>query len=236
MSGIIPKESLAGFQRWQIGDFNPRPVPAAPAPTPEPAVEVSQSATGSNLAINEVALPTATEIEQIHEQARSEGYRAGYADGQQAAGDESAVLIANTSARMAEMIGNLQVALAHMDQHIADQVLDLALEVSAQIVRGSIAIKRDALLPVIREALMALPINHGHVALHLNPADGEPVREQLGEHLAQTGIQIVSDPEITPGGCMLHAGASEVDATLETRWRRVLEAIGIEPKAWLEAS
>ena len=35
--------------------------------------------------------------------------------------------MADTGTRMAEMIGHLQVALAHMDQEIADQVLDLAL-------------------------------------------------------------------------------------------------------------
>jgi flagellar assembly protein FliH len=32
---------------------------------------------------------------------------------------------------------------------------------------------------------------------------------------------------------MLLAGASEVDATIETRWKRVLEAIGTEPQEWL---
>ncbi|TXI79504.1 MAG: flagellar assembly protein FliH [Dechloromonas sp.] len=231
MSGIIPKESLGGFQRWQVGDFTTRPTtPTAAAPviseTPENA--------DSGLVVNDVPLPTAEDIEQIHEQARAEGYQAGYAEGQQAARDEAAALIADTGTRMAEMIGHLQVALAYMDQEIADQVLDLALEVSAQVIRGSISAKRDTLLPVIREALAALPLHHGHVALHLNPADAEAVREQMGEQLAQTGTQIITDATITAGGCTLRAGASEVDATLETRWKRVIEAIGIEPKDWLE--
>lgn len=233
MSGIIPKESLGGFQRWQVGDFSPRP---ATTPTvAAPVVQEVLDGADSSIVVNDVALPTAENIEQIHEQARVEGYQAGYAEGQQAARDEAAAVITDTSTRMAEMIGHLQVALAHMDQNIADQVLDLALEISAQIVRGSISVKRDSLLPVIREALAALPLHHGHVALHLNPADAEAVREQMGEQLAQTGTQIIADATITAGGCTLRAGASEVDATLETRWKRVIEAIGIEPKDWLEA-
>ncbi len=233
MSGIIPKETLSGFQRWEIGDFSPRRT-VAPPPSAVP-VETGEPNESPGMLINDVVLPTAEDIEQIHEQARREGYDAGHAEGRQAAQEEAAALIADTSSKMAELIGNLQVALAHMDQTIGEQILDLALEVSAQVLRGSIAARRDVLLPVIREALTALPLHHGHVALHLNPQDCDSVRDQIGENLAQTGTQIVSDPEITPGGCMLRAGASEVDATIETRWKRVLEAIGIEPKGWLEA-
>lgn len=231
MSGIIPKESLGGFQRWQVGDFNPRP---ATTPSAAPAATPTEVADDNSLRVSDLALPTAEDIERVHEQARIEGYEAGYAEGQQAARDEAAAVIADTGARMAEMIGHLQVAMAHLDQNIAEQLLDLALEVSAQTLRGSLSVKRDALLPVIREALAALPLHHGHVALHLNPMDAEVVREQIGEQLAQTGTQIVPDTEITPGGCTLRAGASEVDATLETRWKRVIEAIGLEPKDWLE--
>ncbi|MBU3696431.1 flagellar assembly protein FliH [Dechloromonas sp.] len=231
MSGIIPKETLGGFQRWQVGDFNPRP---ATAPVAMPVVTESQDNADSSLVVNDVPLPTAEDIEQIHEQARTEGYQAGYAEGQEKARDEAAALIADTGTRMAEMIGHLQVALAQMDQNIAEQVLDLALEISSQIVRGSISVKRDSLLSVIREALAALPLHHGHVTLHLNPGDAEAVREQMGEQLAQTGTQLIPDATITAGGCTLRAGASEVDATLETRWKRVIEAIGVEPKDWLE--
>lgn len=199
-----------------------------------PVVTESQDNADSSLVVNDVPLPTAEDIEQIHEQARTEGYQAGYAEGQEKARDEAAALIADTGTRMAEMIGHLQVALAQMDQNIAEQVLDLALEISSQIVRGSISVKRDSLLSVIREALAALPLHHGHVTLHLNPGDAEAVREQMGEQLAQTGTQLIPDATITAGGCTLRAGASEVDATLETRWKRVIEAIGVEPKDWLE--
>jgi flagellar assembly protein FliH len=59
------------------------------------------------------------------------------------------------------------------------------------------------------------------------------IREQIGEQLAQTGAQIIDDPEISSGGCMIVAGASEVDATIETRWKRVLESIGVAPLEWM---
>jgi len=92
------------------------------------------------------------------------------------------------------------------------------------------------LLPVIREAISALPIHHAHIALHLNPVDAPHIRNRIGEQFNQTGGQIIEDAEITVGGCLVKAGASEVDATTETRWKRVLEAIGVDPQDWLEQS
>ena len=58
-------------------------------------------------------------------------------------------------------------------------------------------------------------------------------RLHLGEQLAHNGWRIIEDGNITAGGCRVEAGASEVDATLETRWRRVLDAIGTSGE-WLE--
>ena len=44
--------------------------------------------------------------------------------------------------------------------------------------------------------------------------------------------RIIEDNALTPGGCRVELGSSEVDATLETRWRRVIESIGINQE-WL---
>ena len=129
--------------------------------------------------------------------------------------------------------GKPQVALAHIMVPAERQVLDLALEVASQVIRGTVATRSEALLPVIREAISALPLHHTHVLLHLNPADASVVREQIGEQLTLTGTQIIDDAAISQGGCLLKAGTSEIDATIETRWKRVLEAIGSEPREWL---
>jgi hypothetical protein len=46
--------------------------------------------------------------------------------------------------------------------------------------------------------------------------------------------RIIDDSTLTAGGCRVELGASEVDATLETRWRRVIEAIGVSQE-WLRS-
>ena len=135
--------------------------------------------------------------------------------------------------RYAALIGNLETAIADVDQSVAQQLLALAIEIAAQVTRGSIAANTEMLLPIVREAIASLPLHHTNLVLRLNPVDAENIRTQLTEQFAQTSTRIVEDREITPGGCMLQAGPSEVDATIETRWKRVLEAIGTEPQKWL---
>lgn len=230
MAGVIQKEDLAAYKRWNLDSFD-RKAPVATQPTTPKApenTEVIESAL-----ITTMGLPTVDEIERINEEARAEGYQAGLEEGRLAGEAALADAMTNEMARFSGLIGNLQASLSHMDQTIAEQVLDLSLEVASQVIRSTIAVQNETLLPVIREAISALPLHHGHVMLHLNPADAGMVREQIGEQLAQTGTQIVDDNEISAGGCLLKAGTSEIDATLETRWKRVLDAIGLEPRAWL---
>lgn len=235
---IIPKENLAGFQRWQANSFDQ----PAKAPTSEPAIEPGKAAATSpnapsipappEEAVVTVPFPTADDLSRINEEARAEGYRVGYEEGRAKGEAELARQTSERIDQLSTLVGNLQVSLAHLDQEIGDQLLDLALEVATQVLRGSLSVNREHLLPTIREALTELPFHHGTISLHLNPDDSEALRETLKDQLAHTNAHIVSDNTITSGGCYIKAGNSEIDATIETRWRRVLEAIGVKAREW----
>ena len=226
---IIPKEELFSFQRWQASSFDRKPTPAAKSVGTEHAV-AAQAAPETPA---HIPLPTVDEIERMHEDGRTSGYEAGLAEGK-AVGETAAREASEANAqRYAALIGNLETAIADVDQSVAQQLLALAIEIAAQVTRGSIAANTEMLLPIVREAIASLPLHHTNLVLRLNPVDAENIRTQLTEQFAQTSTRIVEDREITPGGCMLQAGPSEVDATIETRWKRVLEAIGTEPQKWL---
>ena len=92
--------------------------------------------------------------------------------------------------------------------------------------------KPELILPVVKEAVATLHPNVGHPVLFLHPDDAALVRTHLGDQLAHNNWRILEDPALTRGGCRVEVGASEVDATLETRWRRVIEQIGIS-RDWL---
>lgn len=230
MSEIIPKEKLAEFQRWQIGSFDPpkaKPAQISPAET--------KAVTAPNETAPQFALPTADDIERIHEEAHNNGYREGYNEGLLAGKQASQEAAMAEAEYFRSLTDSLKKALDELDQDVAEQLLALATEIASQVIRSSISTKEDLLLPIIREAISALPLYHTNLNLRLNPVDAALIRPLLGEQLAQSGAHIIEDNEISRGGCQVRAGTSEVDASIETRWKRVLEAIGAEPQAWLNS-
>lgn len=223
MSGFIPKEKLTAYERWELAalDEDERAAQAGQA--------LQETATVTVETEPEIALPTAEDIERIHREAHEAGFAAGHAEGYEAGCAEAR----KEAERIGALCANLREQLQTLDQQIAEGLLDLAIEIARQVLRQSLKLKPELLLPTVREAISALPLHHAHPALYLHPQDAALVRQQLGEQLNHHGWRILEDSSLTPGGCRIESGASEVDATLETRWRRVLEAIGTSAE-WLE--
>lgn len=204
---VIPKDAAAAFQRWEADLFD-RPAPhAAPA--------------GPGAA--ELKLPTADEIERIHLEAHKAGYAAGYEEGTARARMEAM--------RLHTLAENLQQALAEVDQALAQDLLTLALEIARQVMRHALAVKPELVAGVVKEALQQL--YQPHAIVHLHPEDAALVRQFLGDLLSHGSHRLVEDEAMMRGGCRVEAGGSQIDATIETRWRRALEALS-RSGGWLD--
>lgn len=206
---VSDEGKLSAWERWELASFDPQQ-PAVATPAAPAAVPV---ATG----------PTPEELDAIRRQARDEGYQAGYEQGQAAAREEAK--------RLGRAADRLQQSLAEMDQQVADELLALAMEIARQVVRREIAARPEAILDVVREALVQLP--HQHAVIYLHPEDASLVRSYLGDSLAHSGHRLLEEPRLNRGDCLLEAGGSQLDATVATRWRRVLENLGLE-SAWID--
>ena len=185
--------------------FAPEPEPEAPPfipPLPDPAPDIH--------------LPTAEDIERIHEEARKEGYDAGYEEGT-ARGRVEAMNIHG-------LLQGLEDSLTRLDQEVAEEILSLSIEVARQMVRHHFAAHPESVAELIREALLQMP--QAHAMVHLNPDDLELARDYLGEQLTHAGHRLVEDASISRGGVRIDAGGSQIDATVQTRWRRILDNLG----------
>ncbi|MBL8393732.1 MAG: flagellar assembly protein FliH [Candidatus Accumulibacter sp.] len=236
MNNWIPHEKQNTYQRWQLATFDGKQSDGttAPAPVGPPVTEANpqQPPPGPLLATQTpaVALPSSEDVERVYREAQEAGHAAGYA-----AGHGEGIAAAQAAAQaMAKLMDNLTQAMASIEQGVADQLLGLAIEIANQVLRQSLRLQPELILPVIREAVNALHPHHGQPQLFVHPDDAELVRNQLGEQLAHGNWRIIDDGTLTPGGCRIELGASQVDATLETRWRRVIEAIGVSQE-WLQA-
>lgn len=198
MSSIIPKEQLSAYQRWELNSFDK----------------------GGN-----VALPTAEQIEGLHDQAHREGYAAGYQEGRSAALAEAQ--------RLQQLVAEVEQELQQLEQHVAQDLLTLSLDIAKQVLRHTLQVKPELLLAVVRESISQLPHTNQHPHLILHPEDAELVRLHLGEQLAHSGWKIFEDAQLERGGCRLETSGSQIDATLQNRWQRVVAALG-QDHGWLE--
>ena len=155
----------------------------------------------------------------------AEGRAAGYAAGlAQAAAERT---------RLAALLATLDTAVGDHEQRLLDEVLDLALVLGRQLVGEALAVRREFVLPIVSAALQQLPQSTQRVALLVHPGDLEIVERFLGGDAAHARCQVVADPMVAPGGCRVETEQCEIDATLPTRWRRLLAGLG-RSDDWLE--
>jgi flagellar assembly protein FliH len=207
-NAVIPKENQTAWQRWELASLGP-----AAARIPAAGTQAKSAA----------KLPTAEDIERIHRDAHKQGFDAGYEEGTARARMEAL--------RLHTLVEQLDGALAEFDQKVAEELLGLALEVARQVLRQAIAARPETILEVVKEALLQLP--HQHAALYLHPEDASLVRSYLGDQLAHAGHRLHEEPAMARGGVRVDAGGSHLDASVETRWRRVIESMGAASE-WIE--
>jgi flagellar assembly protein FliH len=219
MSDVLtPKEKLTAYERWELPSFD----------NPD-TIRVTGSLSG-------MKLPTAAELEEIQLQAREEGFQAGqeagHQEGYQAGYAEGAHKAALETEQLAALVISMGHAIQEVDQQIAQGLLNLSLELAQQMVHQALKTNPEILLPIVRDAIGGLPhLNPGaHIVLH--PDDAELVRSRMGEQLTHSGWKIFEDAQITRGGVRIETANSQIDATVETRWKRITENMG-QDSSWL---
>ena len=131
------------------------------------------------------------------------------------------------------LLSNLSQDLHKIDQQVADDLLDLAIALTKKMVTQALKLKPELIIPIVQEAIRNLPNVMQHPRLYLHPDDAKIVHLHLDDQLAQDNWSIRADEQLSRGGCRIEAGGSEIDASPEVRWQRVLSAIG-QNDSWFE--
>jgi len=170
--------------------------------------------------------PPEEELARIREQARCEGFAEGAAAGRAAGTREIAELVT--------LLGRVREVMDGFEQELAGDVMSVSLEVARQILRHTIHIHPEVVLPVIREAIASLPQGSVHPRLLLHPQDATLVRSVLdANQLTPAPWRIVEDSRLERGGCRVETSTSELDATVGARWKAVIAALGREER-WVD--
>lgn len=234
-SRFIPREDVGSFTPWHFAAVDGSD---ALLPKPDAVAEtlVDPEAEAAALA-QEAAAETARQAQQ--QQERDDAYSHGLEKGREDASIEWQQrmddYIADTGQAMAQrldaVVQALGVSLDEMRQHMAQDVLQLACDLARQVVRQELRTNPAALQPVVAEALDMLVVDGRPTTVRLNPADHAAVSAALRENFAATPVQWLADAQVPEGGCLVDAGGTAVDGSLEKRWQRAIAPLGLE-SAW----
>ena len=147
-----------------------------------------------------------------------EGFQAGLAQGQQQ--------IQESVQFLSEITFNLQKLFAYSKEHISQEIIDLSIDLAKAITYRSIEKQPDIIFDVVEKALEQVPILQLPAKILLNPKDAALIEANQGRSLSEAGWRIVSDPEISRGGCKLETGSNDVDATVEKRVEKMMAVLG----------
>lgn len=157
-------------------------------------------------------------------------YERGHEDGY-AAGHTAAMLVRTQhAAEMARVLDALHGRFGELESEGAEQVLTLALTIARQVMRREMDVDRCAVMPALREAVQAVIDQQAHPRVHMNPHDLSHLHDSLDADGMLRGCRFIADPTVSRGGCRVETAQSDVDATVESRWNRVLGAVGIDPR------
>lgn len=168
-------------------------------------------------------------------QARAAGREEGLDQGRREALAEQILVAEEERAQLQALLASIGQLLRDFEEQLAGDVLSVSLELARLIVRQALRVHPEVVLAVVRDVLTVLPGIDAQTSLALNPADVLLVRYLAKDDKALASLpwRIVEDPLIERGGCRLENATTEIDATVETRWRRVIAALGRDD-AWID--
>lgn len=226
---VTRHQAVGAYRLWRPPSFDdngnkveqPKEV-AKPTPTPPASASQTPDLQSDGLLDPMIKLPTAEDIEAMYEQARTDGNATGYAEGKAKAKAEAA--------KLAALHASMNEALTQIDGEIADEIVALAIAVAKQVVKHTLADHPASIAETVREALQQLPQGKGRI--HIHPDDAGLVREYLNDQLEHGHYELIEDDKIVRGGCRVESSGCQIDATLETRWHRVLQGLGRSDAGW----
>ena len=206
-AAIVPKEQMSAYQRWEMASFGD---------------------TRGSAAANAVALPTPETVAKIKEDARLEGHAAGHASGMAAGRADAAAEVA----RLRKLADTFSTATTRADELIARDMLDLALDLAKAMLKTTLAVHPEVVLPIVKQAISYLPTLQQPALLFLHPDDLLLVKNHMGDQLDHAGWQVLPDSQMERGGCRVETASNQVDATTPTRWQRLATVLG-KDTSWM---
>lgn len=206
-TGIISGAAAASGQAnaWSLPDVSEPPAAAPQRDRPST----------SDVSVEALERIQREAYAEAFEEGRREGHAAGFSEGRSEGLGQGQAEAAELVRRVRGLLDGLAQPAVELDDAVEQELVHLILCLAQQIIRRELQSQPGEIVGVIREAVALLPLSARKVKVQVHPDDAAFIRETLGE--GETAWQLVDDPGVTRGGCIVNTAHSRVDATLEHR-------------------
>ena len=226
------------WRRWEMDTFQAEESIWEPPPEPEPTRDLLDTAhlqelekqaqlqgheTGYALGYAEgldtgTAAGTEEGYKAGYQQGVADGYTAGYSHGQSTAQTEADTL--------RTLASDFAHHLSTIEQDIGQGLIGLAIGLAEHVLHDTIARHPESLLAVVKDITQQHSDNDMVLMIHAHPDDHALLQTYLSSDSCVKHWRLVPDPQIDRGGCIVNTSLGTIDATLPTRWRRAVTALG----------
>jgi len=160
------------------------------------------------------------EAERRSDAIAEEAWQRGYAEGNEAAAEQNRAILAEAEQIRNEAIEEYEAMMNSME---ADMVA-LVLDVSRKAVAGELAINRNVIIQLVRDALPNCSNKNGAI-LKVCPEYADYLAEHLSELQAEVEgadeLTIKPDSTLKPGDCIIETQLGSVDAGTSTKLDKI---------------
>lgn len=160
---------------------------------------------------------TASKAQAIQEQAYQEGLELG----RQAGLKQGEAEINKMKAQLNHLMGQMIHPMQEQQQELEQALVHLSSGMARALIKNLPKVDEQVMLNIARQALVELPDGSENIRIMVHPADVEVLKDaarQQGEDW-----QILADPSLVSGGCIIRSQHSFVDFTLDTRFQLMLD-------------
>ena len=160
----------------------------------------------------------------IRERAYREGIEQGAKEGRVQVEEAARKMVE----RMKELLREIEAERAAVLTLSERELVELSLEISKRIVAAELKVNQEVVVAIAKEALTLIR-DRPYVLALVHPDDFEicnQARQQFEALLPEGAVlRILPDIKVERGGCVLDTGQGVVDATLDSRWAALMEAL-----------
>lgn len=155
---------------------------------------------------------------------RSEAYKKGYQDGSKSAKAQTGEALN----KILELASQSRIDSEQMLRSNEEQTVDLALAIARKIVGRELAKDRGFVVKAVEEAIAGAE-SRSLVSIKVSPGDLETLTKHWQEaYSGKDGtdkVQIIADPKIERGGCVIETKSGTIDARIGTKFSEVAKTL-----------